>query len=349
MVCCALMATTLLAASAATAQTGDAAQPLRVASPEKEAKKEKEKAKVLGLLDQAEALGRWTPNERSFLSVLDAVRGRVAGARESEFEGLRPYDPHLTHLESSLARIAGRMGALQTAVELCDPARKEDLFLLFLDVLDVEGQTDLNSRICEKVAAREEATDGLADTCTATNLAFLAAKSVSDLVVTCDPSLAHKGSDVSAGRFDKLSAEIAGAQTGMQESVRSAKRELTQAMTVVADHVAEVQSVHSSKLEATMMEGSDLNLRMEIERTLQQNQPYGWAYLPQANGGKLELVRAVVDETIQNVAASGESINGAAAKLSAANDAYSRGQFKAAFRLYSEAYRAAIGTAPAKK
>jgi hypothetical protein len=60
--------------------------------------------------------------------------------------------------------------------------------------------------------------------------------------------------------------------------VRSAKVELTSAMAVIAEHVADVSSVQTKDLQ-------DLTVRLEIERALQQGLPYGSIYLPEANGG----------------------------------------------------------------
>jgi hypothetical protein len=106
-------------------------------------------------------------------------------------------------------------------------------------------------------------------------------------------------------------------------------------MSVVAGVTAEVSSVQTKKLE-------DLTVRLEIERALQQGSPYGSLYLPEANGGRLEIVRAIVGETIQNVVHSGESANQASAKLAAGDEQLKGGHFKQAFRLYSEAYTAAV-------
>jgi len=121
--------------------------------------------------------------------------------------------------------------------------------------------------------------------------------------------------------------------------VRSAKHELTNAMTFVAEHVAEISSVQRQQLE-------DLTVRLEIERALQQGLPYGSIYLPEANGGRLELVRSIVSSTIQNVLNSGETANGASDKLAAGDIQLKGRHFKEAFRLYCAAYKAAVGPAP---
>ena len=122
----------------------------------------------------------------------------------------------------------------------------------------------------------------------------------------------------------------------------STKLELTQAMSVVAGHVAETSSAYTKQLE-------DLTVRLEIERALQQGSPYGWLYLPAANGGRLEDVRVIVSDTIQSVLHSGESANQASAKLAAGDEQLKAGHFKQAFRLYSEAYKAAVSLPPKQR
>ena len=53
-----------------------------------------------------------------------------------------------------------------------------------------------------------------------TKFAFSAVRSMHDLIVVCEPSLA-RAADTSAGQFDRLSAELARVQAGVQNSVRS--------------------------------------------------------------------------------------------------------------------------------
>jgi hypothetical protein len=341
-----LALTAFLAAHAIHAQAsptpGDFPQPIRIASSEEGKAKEKEKAQILLLLDHTRALARWMPNEASFLSVLERVQERVLAAKEIELAPLIDFDPYLSSLTATLARMDARVSGLQTAAEVCDPSRKNELFLLFLDTLDVQGQGQVQARICEKIASDEKADESLSQACIATSLGLLVARSMHDLVVVCEPSLARESSDTGGARFERLSLELAGVQKGVQESVRSAKLELTQAVTMVAGHMSETSSVQTKELE-------DLTVRLEIERALQNGSPYGSLYLPKANGGRLEVVRAIVSETIQNVLASGESANQASTKLAAGDAELKSGHFKQAFRLYSEAYKAAVALPPKQR
>lgn len=340
-----VLLTVLFAARAVHAQADELKSPasqtqrrgLAQSDERKGSETEKQKDLILRLLDRTRALARWTPNETSFLTLLDQVQERVVGAKEIELAPLEEFAPYLSHLTEILARMEARVGSLQTPVEICDLSRRKELFLLLLDALDVEGQVPVQARICEKLAPGEETDGGVSQACVATNFAFLAARSIQDLIVVCEPSLAR--SDAGAGHIERLSVELAGVQARVQEGVRSSERNLTQAMTVVAGHVAEVSSTHTKYLE-------ELTVRLEIERMLQQGTPYGSLYLPEANGGRLDAVRTIVSVTIQNVLDSGESANGAGAKLAEGDAQMKAGHFKQAFRLYCAAYKAAVGLAP---
>jgi hypothetical protein len=298
---------------------------------------EKTKARILRLLTVTRALARWTPNEASFLSVLDAVQERVTAAEGSELAPMDEFMPQLSQLTAPLSRMEARVSPLRSAAEVCDPSRRRELFLLFLDALDVDGQLPVQARICEKLASEHEAEGNLSQVCIGASLAFSAARSIHDLAVACEPSLAREP-NTTAGQFDRLSAELASVKTGVQDSVRSAKLELTSAMTFATGYMTEVSSAQTKQLE-------DLTVRLEIERALQQGLPFGSIYLPEANGGRLELVRSIVGETIQNVLNSGEMANGASEKLAAGDIQRTDGHFKEAFRQYCAAYKAAVSPA----
>lgn len=337
-----LVLATLLVAAPLPAQTGDvAASPGAGAGS---AVKPKEKEKLLHLLDDAQALGRWMPNEPSFVAVLGKVHDQIAAAEESELAPLHEFEAHFSHLEATIARMRERMDPVQAATELCDPARRADLFLLFLDTLEAEGHRKVNAKICEKLASLEESSESLSQVCVASNLAFLAARSMHDLVLVCDPTI-DRASEGSNEGMDQLRAELAGMNAGVQESVRAARRDLTQAMTLVAGHVSEVTLANTSSLQSSIKEGQDHALRLEIEKALESGKSYGALILPQANGGQLETVRGIVASTIENVLSSGEAQNGATSKLVAGDEEYKKGHYKKAFRLYSEAYAAAVNTA----
>jgi len=337
-----LALTTLLASVAVHAQTGVNVPPVATAQPIGAAEKEK----LLRLVDNVQSFAPWVPTEPSFAAVLTRVREQVAVTEELLLSPLREFEPHFSHLGETLARMRARMEPVHAASELCDPARSGELFLLLLDTLDAEGQRGVTTKICKKLASLEAAPETLSQVCLASNLALLAARSIHDLVIQCDPTLDPASVDGSAERFDQLRSDVAGMKAGVQESVRAARRDLTQAMTVVAGHVSEVSSINTMSLQDSIRAGHEDTLRLEIEKALESGKPYGMLYLPQAHGGQLEIVRNIVIETIQNVVASGETPNGANAKLAAGDGQFTKGHYKRAFQLYSEAYVAAVGVGP---
>jgi len=88
----------------------------------------------------------------------------------------------------------------------------------------------------------------------------------------------------------------------------------------------------------------DLILRTQIEADLAStdNAVTVTLYaLPNASGGYLDLVQAIVTETIAHVQAAGGSVSNAVAFLNDANAAKAAGDFKGAYALYRKAYKAA--------
>ena len=88
----------------------------------------------------------------------------------------------------------------------------------------------------------------------------------------------------------------------------------------------------------------DLVLRTQIEADLAMVDGAAVAALyelPAAQGGHLDLVMAIVTETIANVQAAGGSVGNAVATLADANAAKAAGDFKTAYALYRRAYKAA--------
>ena len=87
-----------------------------------------------------------------------------------------------------------------------------------------------------------------------------------------------------------------------------------------------------------------LSLRAAIERALADpSQPsIGLFALPAVQGGNLELVAAIVTDTLNNHREAGQGIGNAEATLASANEAYHAGQFARAYDEYARAYRDAV-------
>jgi hypothetical protein len=88
----------------------------------------------------------------------------------------------------------------------------------------------------------------------------------------------------------------------------------------------------------------DLILRSQIEADLAMVDGAAVAVLyevPNAQGGYLDLVMAIVNETLANVQAAGAGVGNAPAIFSDANALKAAGDFKQAYALYRRAYKAA--------
>jgi len=85
-----------------------------------------------------------------------------------------------------------------------------------------------------------------------------------------------------------------------------------------------------------------LSVRMEIEANLAGGRTIGLFELPAANGGYLETVRSIVNDTIGKLTAAGQTINGATKYLGLGDTAYSKQQYKAAYANYLTAYTTAV-------
>ena len=84
-----------------------------------------------------------------------------------------------------------------------------------------------------------------------------------------------------------------------------------------------------------------LQLRIKIEENLAANSselPMGIFQLPAAYGGYLELVKAIVTDTIAKSATLGTPNAQAASFLASANAAFTAGHYKTAYNLYAQAY-----------
>ena len=88
-----------------------------------------------------------------------------------------------------------------------------------------------------------------------------------------------------------------------------------------------------------------LNLRIAIETQLSlydtPTHPVALFEFPAAQGGYLELVRSIVNETITKMQAAGQSIGSAQTYLSLGDTAMAAHQYKLAYARFSSAYRAA--------
>jgi len=104
-----------------------------------------------------------------------------------------------------------------------------------------------------------------------------------------------------------------------------------------------IQKIDS--LTVTVTDQGELDLRLKIEEDLSQPgaHPIALFEIPTAKGGYLGLTREIVVDTIAKMQASGQSIGGAQAFLTAGDTAAAAQGYKTAYMDYGKAYRAAAG------
>ena len=86
------------------------------------------------------------------------------------------------------------------------------------------------------------------------------------------------------------------------------------------------------------------DLRLLVERNLAHEaklNPVGTFQLPAQFGGRLELAREIVAETIAAMTAAGLNVNEAPLYLAAGDQKYATGKYRKAFDLYRQAYEEA--------
>ena len=124
----------------------------------------------------------------------------------------------------------------------------------------------------------------------------------------------------------------------------------TQVLNAIQAHDAAEQARFDALVQLITQIAQD-NLRLQIERNLSQREdPIEQArthrvvqfQLPAAVGGRLEFVRQIVDESIQDMLNSGLVISAdAAAQLAAGDAQFLAGNYREAFDAYRRAYQAA--------
>jgi hypothetical protein len=117
----------------------------------------------------------------------------------------------------------------------------------------------------------------------------------------------------------------------------------TNAATIVANDNSNTAAILNNAT-ANKNELRDLVLRTQIEADLSMADSAAVValyLLPNTHGGYLDLVMAIVTETIADIRAAGGRVSNAQSALTEANTAKAAGDFKTAYRLYRKAYKAA--------
>jgi len=169
-----------------------------------------------------------------------------------------------------------------------------------------------------------------------------------DTATFCDGEVTGNEIDANFDRLshihDDLAADLATIVNNDNANTTAIKNnDNANAATIVANDNANLVTIINNA-NANKNELRDLILRTQIEADLAMTDSSAIVELyalPTANGGYLNLVTFIVTDTIAKIQAAGGSISNAPASLTAANAAKAAGDFKGAYKLYRQAYKAA--------
>ena len=148
-----------------------------------------------------------------------------------------------------------------------------------------------------------------------------------------------------------IATDIAAADTDIDARITNAVTTLNTNLTAVETNLnAHLSAVDTDVLAQGSLVGADiatlqsLDLRVAIEKSLEQGLAIGLFELPKAQGGYLEYVGTIVQTVITNLVAAGQSVgSGQAQKYeNTGNTEYAAGSFKSAYYSYMSAYQTAV-------
>ncbi|HVR23612.1 MAG TPA: hypothetical protein VMU26_09840 [Candidatus Polarisedimenticolia bacterium] len=145
--------------------------------------------------------------------------------------------------------------------------------------------------------------------------------------------------DIGAADMD-IDARITNADTDLNTHLTLVDNDLNTHLSAVDADVLAQGSLIGTEI-ATMQ---SLDLRVAIEKSLEQGLAIGLFETPKAEGGYLELVGTIVQTVITNLVAAGQNVgSGAAQKYeNEGNTDYAAKSFKSAYYAYMSAYQTAV-------
>lgn len=180
-----------------------------------------------------------------------------------------------------------------------------------------------------------------------------AAAIIADIACSADPTKLSCGAALLADEAVHANDIVALQCSSQGGSVDSAEIEATYENSVVisnqvSTHDTEIKALfaanHSEVLNLLAKNQAQL-LKIEIEKELSvvsDNKRLSYFYLPQAQGGLLELVRQTVLDTITANQSAGMSIGNAQSWFNKAEASLAKRSYKAAYDLYKKAYLEAV-------
>jgi hypothetical protein len=234
----------------------------------------------------------------------------------------------------------------------------------------LEAARDVADRICAQSIGLLVAGGNASILCIPMDFAYIVGKSLHDNLAMCDgfidaaeiegtyERLGHIHGDLDAATFGGVSGHsslveldtelaahvtaLATHHTKISDKIAANQTALTNAIGEAGTAVLGATATHDASIKAMLASSSAFFKRLEIEEALLNQEREAVYYLPAAHGGHLELARNIVEETIANVIASGESVFNADDLLNEADVHMGAGNYKMAFNYLGAAYFEAI-------
>jgi hypothetical protein len=184
--------------------------------------------------------------------------------------------------------------------------------------------------------------------CVPFSIAASIANGLFDTATFCAGEVTANQIDANFNRLAHLHDDLATGETTILNTSNANRTAIlgnadTNRATIVANDNANTAAILANA-NANKNELRDLVLRSQVEADLAAADSAAVVVLfelPTANGGQLDLVTAIVTETIADVLAAGGTVGIARDALDQANAAKATGDFKRAYALYRKAFKAA--------
>lgn len=258
----------------------------------------------------------------------------------------------------------------------------EQAYASLIAFIIAEAVRDIASRVCSQELGFLVAGGNVSVLCIPADIVYIGAKAIYENIALCDSfidaaeiagtyrRLEHVHEDIGlhvtslANHDTAVTNALNTSTTDLMNRTATAETNLTSSLnlhhasmqTGIGTHDTEVKTdinthdveiktalaTHDTDIKTLLANKRAFFLRLEIEEALSRHERDAIYYLPEADGGQLNLARTIVVETIAAVAGSGESTNYANYYLYQANLNIGFGDYKRAWDWLCDAYRNAV-------
>jgi hypothetical protein len=236
-----------------------------------------------------------------------------------------------------------------------------DQFLMLNATLVAEALKETAARICGLAEDFPVPASLIGLACIVTDIAYIVAKGITENEAMCSSFMTDAETTASYRRAGHLHTDLADARSDLLDDIGNAQIAINAEVdvnelllfdldndllfhdlnfTARADWIMALLGAQ----EQLLIDFRAENLRSHIEQRLSESDHKSIAFflLPEAHGGKLEVVRMIVEETIYDAGATGADVRQARRIFQMANTAIAHGAFERAYELLGRAYRGAL-------